>query len=74
MSRQWEITAAFDELMELLQDFDDEFLVGPDNVADDEQLVVLGYKWIFSILQVAMGVYVWGDSAAPRFVDIVGPY
>ncbi len=60
--------------MELLTDFDDEFMTGPNHVADDEQLVVMGYKWIFSILQVAMDVYLWGDSAAPRFVDIVGPY
>ena len=72
--RTWEITKAYDELLELLKDFDDEFMTGPNHVADDEQLVVMGYKWIFSILQVAMDVYLWGDSAAPRFVDIVGPY
>ena len=72
--RTWEITKAYDELMELLEDFDDEFMTGPNHVADDEQLVVMGYKWIFSILQVAMDVYLWGDVAAPRFVDIVGPY
>ena len=33
-----------------------------------------GYKWIFSILQVATDTQVWADSARPRFVDIVGPY
>ena len=72
--RSWEITKAYDELIDLLSTFDDEFMTGPNHVADDEQLVVMGYKWIFSILQVAMDVYLWGDSAAPRFVDIVGPY
>ena len=52
--KTWEITKAYDELLELLRDFDDEFMTGPNQVADDEQLVVMGYKWIFSILQVAM--------------------
>jgi hypothetical protein len=33
-----------------------------------------GYRWIFSILQVAFDAYVWADTARPRFVDIVGPY
>lgn len=72
--RRYEVAEAYHELVELLSDFDDEFMTGPNHVADDEQLVVTGYKWIFSILQVAMDVYLWGDSAAPRFVDIVGPY
>ena len=32
------------------------------------------YKWIFSILQVALDCYVWADVDRPRFVEIVGPY
>ena len=39
----------------------------------DDQGVLEGYKWIFSILQVGFDVYVWADPARPRFVDIVGP-
>ena len=42
--------------------------------ADDEQVVLEGYKWMFTTLQVALDAYVWADSANPRFVDIVGPY
>ncbi len=40
----------------------------------DEQQVLEGYKWMFSILQVALDVQVWADPANPRFVEIVGPY
>ncbi|HSS12008.1 MAG TPA: DUF1214 domain-containing protein [Acidimicrobiales bacterium] len=42
--------------------------------ADDEQSVLEGYKWMFSILEVALDAYVWADSDNPRFVEIVGPY
>lgn len=40
----------------------------------DEQGVLEGYKWIFSILSVGLDVFLWGDTGRPRFVDIVGPY
>ncbi len=40
----------------------------------DEQSVLEGYKWIFSILSVGLDAFVWADKARPRFVDIVGPY
>ncbi|MET0902347.1 MAG: DUF1214 domain-containing protein, partial [Acidimicrobiales bacterium] len=39
----------------------------------DEQDRLDGYRFAFSILQVALDVYVWADSGRPRFVDIVGP-
>jgi hypothetical protein len=42
--------------------------------ARDEQGVVEGYKWVFSILRVALDTQVWADRARPRFVEIVGPY
>jgi hypothetical protein len=32
-----------------------------------------GYRFAFSLLEVAMEAYVWADTARPRFVDIVGP-
>jgi hypothetical protein len=44
------------------------------NLVGDEQSRCEAYKWIFSITQVAFDCFVWGDSARPRFVDIVGPY
>jgi hypothetical protein len=46
---------------------------GP-NAPDDEQSVLEGYRWIFSILQVGLDAYLWADTGRPRFVDIVGPY
>lgn len=40
----------------------------------DDRSTLEGYKWIFSIVQVAFDTYVWADTGRPRFVDIVGPY
>ncbi|MGH9019176.1 MAG: DUF1214 domain-containing protein [Acidimicrobiales bacterium] len=40
----------------------------------DEDTVLEGYKWIFSILAVGLDTQVWADTDRPRFVDIVGPY
>ena len=39
----------------------------------DERERVESYRWMFSVLQVALDAYVWADSGRPRFVDIVGP-
>jgi len=39
----------------------------------DQRERVESYRWIFSVLQVALDAYVWADSGRPRFVDIVGP-
>jgi hypothetical protein len=66
-------TAAFHELIDTLKRLDTKFFEGP-NALGDEQSILEGYKWIFSILQVALDVNVWADRARPRFVDIVGPY
>jgi hypothetical protein len=65
--------AAFGELMEEVRGLERKLYEGPNTPLDD-QGVVEGYKWIFSILQVALDVYMWADAARPRFVDIVGPY
>jgi hypothetical protein len=70
---QFETRAAFHELLETLQHLDAKFFEGP-NALTDEPSVLEGYKWIPSILAVAMDAYVWADPARPRFVDIVGPY
>ncbi|MDP3856740.1 MAG: sulfotransferase [Stagnimonas sp.] len=40
----------------------------------DEPDLLESYRWIFSLLGAAIDVYVWGDTARPRFTDIVGPY
>jgi hypothetical protein len=71
--RSYETTAVVHELLDALGELDGQFLSGDRAVGDDQQ-VLEGYKWIFSILQVALDTQVWGDSANPRFVEIVGPY
>jgi hypothetical protein len=68
-----ETSALFHELLDELRALEPKLYEGP-NAPQDEQSVLEGYKWIFSILQVAFDVYVWADTARPRFVDIVGPY
>src|SRR4030095_12294251 len=71
--RALETTAVFRELMAELTGLDGKFFDGPVPLAD-EQSVLEGYKWIFSILRVALDVNVWAGPARPRFVDIVGPH
>jgi hypothetical protein len=64
----YETTTAFRELLEEISALESR-LEGLDKPS-----VLEGYKWIFSILQVAFDAYVWADTDRPRFVDIVGPY
>jgi hypothetical protein len=68
-----ETSAVFRELVDEVRALEAKLYDGP-NAPQDEQSVLEGYKWIFSILQVAFDAYVWADTANPRFVDIVGPY
>ena len=68
-----ETGAAFAELLEQVRGLEAKLHEGPGTPLDD-QGVLEGYKWIFSILQVGFDAYVWADAGRPRFVDIVGPY
>ena len=63
----------FNELIDELRGLEQRILSGP-NTPLDEQGLLEGYKWIFSILAVGLDAYVWADPGRPRFVDIVGPY
>ena len=67
-----ETSAVFHELIGALRDLEGRLRLP--NVPLDEQSVLEGYKWIFSILAVGLDAHVWADTARPRFVDIVGPY
>ncbi len=71
--QQYETTGVVHELIDTLKTLDARFFEGPNALGDDQQILE-GYKWIFSILQVALDTQVWGDPANPRFVDIVGHY
>jgi len=63
----------FGELVEELRALEERITSGPNTPLDDQGLLE-GYKWIFSILAVGLDAYVWADPGRPRFVDIVGPY
>lgn len=63
--------AVFAEIMDELRDLERK-LVTHEEVGADEQSACEAYRWLFSITQVALDCFVWGDTAAPRFVDIVG--
>ena len=60
---------AFRELVEQFSELETKILAA----GLDEQSLLEGYKWMFSIVSVGLEAYVWGDPARPRFVDIVGP-
>jgi hypothetical protein len=68
-----ETGSVFTELIDELRALEQRILSGPNTPLDDQSLLE-GYKWIFSILAVGLDAYVWADAARPRFVDIVGPY
>jgi hypothetical protein len=68
-----ETSAVFRELIDEVRGLERKLYEGPNTPLDD-QGVIEGYKWIFSILQVALEVNMWADAARPRFVDIVGPH
>jgi hypothetical protein len=65
-----ETGAAFGELLAEMRRIEEKFVASD----LDEQSLLEGYRWIFSVLQVGFDAYVWADAASPRFVDIVGPY
>ncbi len=64
---EYETTQAFNELVQEIAALGSRF------EGLDAPSVLEGYRWIFSILQVAFDAYVWADTDRPRFVDIVGP-
>ncbi|MBV9286071.1 MAG: DUF1214 domain-containing protein [Acidimicrobiia bacterium] len=68
-----ETGGVFAELVDELKALEQRIHSGPNTPLDDQSLLE-GYKWIFSILAVGLDAYVWADPARPRFVDIVGPY
>jgi hypothetical protein len=63
--------SAVRELIALLQSLDAKFESG-EHAMRDEQSMIEAYKWMFSVLQVGLDAFVWGEPANPNFVDIVG--
>jgi hypothetical protein len=64
---------AFGELLDAVRELEAKFDGGTNGPLDYQELLE-AYKWAFSILQVALDVYMWADTGRPQFVDIVGPY
>ena len=71
MTTETETETAFDELMRTVSETHARMA---DQLRDDETTLLEAHKWMLSILQVAGDVFLWADTARPRFVDIVGPY
>jgi hypothetical protein len=69
----FETARAVHDLIDTLKSLDEKFFDG-DAALVDEESVLEGYKWIFTILRVGLDVQVWADTAKPHFVDIVGRY
>ena len=67
-----ETAVAVRELLDVLSGIPAVFLEGERAVVD-EQARLEGFRWMFSILAVGLDVYVWADTANPRFIDIVAP-
>ena len=59
------------ELVQELADMPQRFLTG-DRAQTDLPTVLDGYRWMFSILAAGLDAFVWADTTAPRFTDIVG--
>ncbi|MEZ5135669.1 MAG: DUF1214 domain-containing protein [Acidimicrobiales bacterium] len=72
-ARGTEVSEAFGALVDELRSLEG-FVLDHPAALDDDQYRAEAYRWIFSILQVGLDCFVWGDAANPRFVDIVGPY
>src|ERR1700704_3879106 len=70
--RAYETTAAFHELLDLIDTVDTTFLEG-DRAVPDEISVVEGYQWLTQILRVALECYLWSDAERPTMVEITSP-
>ena len=68
-----ETAAAVRDLLALMGSFEERFRDG-DPALPDEQSVLEGYRWIFTIVQAGMQAHLWADTQRPKFVDIVGRY
>jgi hypothetical protein len=69
----YETSKAFHELLELVKGIDQKFFEGPTALTAEAD-VLDGYRWIPTLMQVALDAFVWADPNNPMFVEIVGPY
>jgi hypothetical protein len=69
----WKTAAAWRELVEGLTALDQTFLAGPKAVGGDEQAVAEGYRFLATILGVALDSYLFVEPTNPTFVDVNTP-
>lgn len=65
-------TIAWRALLEQLADLDESSLTG-DRALDDEASIVEGYRFLATVLGVAMDSYVFSDRNRPQFLDVNTP-
>ena len=71
--RSFETTSAFSALLDVMREFEATLIEG-DRAVEQDVSVIEGYRWIFTMVQVAFDCFVWADKDRPFFVDIVGRY
>ena len=67
-----DLSRAFHDLLDELRAVETKFLEADPPLQEAD--ILDGYRLTFSLLQVAVNAYVWGDKDNPRFVDVIGPY
>ena len=72
MSLAPQSTAAFDELLALLGEIRDQYVLSPKRF-DDELDVVEGFRYVTELLSEASELLIEGDPERPRFSSIVSP-
>jgi len=65
-----ELSAAFNGLLDAVREAEQRLLTAEPPLDDVER--VEGYKWLFSVLRVALDGFVWADEGRPEFTEIVG--
>jgi hypothetical protein len=68
----WAATSAWHELLDGLRDLDASFLRGPREVRS-EQSVAEGYRFLATMVGIGFDLYLFADSARPRFIDVNTP-
>jgi hypothetical protein len=64
--------AAFADLLDLLREAEATFQSG-DRAVPDDVAAAEGYRWLPSVLSVALDCFLWADPARPAFVEITSP-
>lgn len=67
-----DLSTTFNELVDAVRDAEQRLLTADPPLDEIDQ--VEGYRWIFSVLRVALDGFVWADPGRPEFTEIVGSH